>query len=289
MPLYKLLKTPFFGKFMVPWRNPLTSEQQKEWERISVKSKSGSAISMMYAKPFNENAKATIVMGHPMGKEAKAYFLKNGYTDLLRSNHYNVVVFDINGFGESASGNFAYHDDIVAVSKKAKEVFSTVPIGYHGISLGGQMAVIAFTDATHQYDFAIIESAATTLDEYWINFPIAYKALQILNFMLPKYKAKIRMVDRIKDAKKLQSILFIYSEKDELTPIEMGERFLKNSSIPANLWRVKNAGHAQMMKSEHREDYENKILEYFNGAVYKMQKRKSYNNYFTKSSTNNPS
>jgi pimeloyl-ACP methyl ester carboxylesterase len=244
MLLYKLLKKPFFGKFMVPWRNPLALAEQKEWERISVKSKSGSNIQCLIAKPHNSIAKATIVMGHPMGKEAKGYFLKNGYTDLLRSNHYNVVVFDINGFGESVCGNFAYHDDIVAVSKKAKEVFNAVPIGYHGISLGGQMAVIAFIDNDHQFDFAIIESAATTLDEYWINFPAAYKALKLLNFVLPKYRVKIRMVERIRDAKKLKSILFIYSEKDELTPVQMGERFLKNSKIPATLWTVKNAGHA---------------------------------------------
>lgn len=258
---------------MVPWRNPLSEEQQKDWQKVLVKSKSGSAINMMYAKPFADIAKATIVLGHPMGKEAKGYFLKNGYTDLLRSNDYNVVVFDINGFGESASGNFAYHDDIVAVSEKAKEIFGAVPIGYHGISLGGQMAIIAFTDSAHQYDFAIIESAATTLDEYWINFPMAYKALQVLNFILPKYRAKIKMVERIKDAKKLKSILFIYSEKDELTPVEMGERYIKNSTIPADLWVVKNALHAQIMRSVHKEAYENKILQYFDEAVDAIQKK----------------
>jgi len=267
MLIYKLLKKPFFGKFMVPWRNPLTDEQQKDWRKIIVKSKSGSSIQCMAAKPFTTSAKATIVLGHPMGKEAKGYFLKNGYTDLLRSNSYNVILFDINGFGESTHGNFSYHQDIITVSKKAKEIFPELPLGYHGISLGGQMATIAFTYDDHQIDFAIIESAATTLDDYWINFPAAYKALQVLNFILPKYKAKIKMVERIKEAKKINSILYIYSEKDELTPVEMGKRFLQNTIVPANLFTVKNAEHAQIMKSEHREEYQNKILHYFNEAV----------------------
>lgn len=52
----------------------------------------------------------------------------------------------------------------------------SIPIGYFGISPGGQMATIAFADETHKYDFAIIESAATGLDEFWIHFPTACKS-----------------------------------------------------------------------------------------------------------------
>ena len=64
---------------------------QKNWTEFSVLSKSGATLSGLYA--ITDNPKATIVLGHPMGKEAKGYFLKNGYTDLLLSNGYNVVIF----------------------------------------------------------------------------------------------------------------------------------------------------------------------------------------------------
>ena len=79
--MYKLLKVPFFGRFMVKWQNPLTETQQKEWQKIYTKSKSGGIIHGLFAKAWTENPKATIVLGHPMGKEAKAYFIKNGYTE----------------------------------------------------------------------------------------------------------------------------------------------------------------------------------------------------------------
>ena len=252
---------------MVKWRNPLTPEEQKEWLSLRVKSKSGGIIYGLFAKAFTSVAKATIVLGHPMGKEAKAYFIKNGYTDLLRKNGYNTLLFDINGFGESPHGNFSYFEDIVAIGKEAARLSSGLPVGYHGISLGGQMATISFADETHTYDFAIIESAATTLGDFWIKFPAAYKALQVFNFLLPKFKKKINMQERIKEAKRLRSLLLIYSNTDDWTPVAMGKVFLANSSVPTELWTVDNAEHAAIMKSAHRAAYEEKIISYFDSQV----------------------
>ncbi len=265
--MYKILKKPFFGRFMVKWQNPLPLEQQSEWQRLQTRSKSGGIISALFAKALTEKAKATIVLGHPMGKEAKGYFIKNGYTDLLRKNGYNTLVFDINGFGESTHGNFSYFEDIVAIGIKACELTPDLPIGYFGISLGGQWATIAFADATHKYDFAIIESAATSLPEFWIHFPVAYKVLMVLNFFLPQYKRKINMQERIKDAKRLKSMQLIYAMNDDWTPVSMGKVFEKNSPVPTNLWTVKNAKHANIMKSEHKTEYEEKIIQYFNSQT----------------------
>jgi alpha-beta hydrolase superfamily lysophospholipase len=265
--MYKFLKKPFFGRFMVRWHNPLPSEQQTDWRPITTKSKSGAEIKGLFATPLVGEARATIVLGHPMGKEAKGYFLKNGYTDMLRNNGYNTLIFDLNGFGESEHGNFSYFEDIVAISIVAAELTPEVPIGYHGISLGGKFATIAFADPTHRFDFAIIESATTTLDEFWVHFPIAHKTLKVLNFFLPAYKKRVSMIDRIKEAQRLQSLLLIYSETDDWTPVEMGRRFQKNSPIAAELWTVKNAKHAAIMKSEHKAEYQAKILDFFHRAT----------------------
>lgn len=265
--MYKLLKKPFFGRFMVKWLNPLTTEQQKDWEPLQTRSKSGGTIYGLFAKALTEKIKATIVLGHPMGKEAKGYFLKNGYTDLLRKNGYNVLVFDINGFGESTHGSFSYFEDIVAIGIKASALTPHIPIGYHGISLGGQWAIMSFADETHKYDFAIIESAATSLAGFWIKIPTAYKFLKVLNFFVPKYKKKINMQERIKEAKWLKSLLLIYSNNDDWTPITMGEIFKANSPVPTELWTVENANHAAIMKSKHKTEYQEKIISYFNSQT----------------------
>jgi alpha-beta hydrolase superfamily lysophospholipase len=269
--IYKLLKKPFFGKFMVKWRNPLTEEEQKGWERFAVKSQSGSLIQGMFAKTTQKQIKGTIVLGHPMGKEAKGYFLKRNYTNLLRENGFNTVVFDINGFGESGHGNFSFFEDIIAVSKKTKELFPNLPIGYHGISLGAMYSTIAFADVSHQFDFAIVESSSTTLAEFWVQFPMAYKVLKTISTVMPKYEKKIAFKDRIKEVKHLQSILFIYSEKDSWVPVHMGRILQENANVPTEFWLAKDAEHAEVMKSTDKEAYQERILKFFNQEVIKYR------------------
>ena len=271
--IYKILKRPFFGSFMVKWKNPLTEDEKKEWQNISIKSKSGAVIQGLFANSKTENEKATIVLGHPMGKEAKGYFLKRDYTNLLRENGFNTVVFDFNGFGESTHGNFSYFHDITAIGQKAKELTPNLPIGYHGISLGAMYSTVSLTDETHKYDFAILESSATSLASFWIQFPFAYKVLQVMSFLLPKYKRKIEFQNKVKEVKHLQSILYIYSEADTWVPVSMGEILKTNTSVPAEFWLAKDAEHAKMMKSSDKEVYQERILEYFNKETIKTNNK----------------
>lgn len=265
--IYKLFKRPFVGSFMVKWRSPLTEEEKSEWQSVTAKSKSGGLIKGLFAKARTSHPKATILLGHPMGKEAKAFFLKNGYTDLLRDNGFNTLIFDFNGFGESTNGSFSYFEDLLAIAATVPAITPGLPIGYHGISLGGQWALISFADKSHPFKFAIVESASATAEEFWIKYPAAYKMLKVLNFLLPKYAKKVRPVERIKEVKNLQSLLLIYSHTDEWTPFEMGERLKANSPVPTELWTVDNAQHAAIMKSAHQESYKQKIIGYFNDAV----------------------
>ena len=75
------------------------------------------------------------------------------------------------------------------------------------------------------------------------------------------------MVERIKEAINLNSILYIYSQSDKWTPVSMGERFQQNTPVPAELWTVEDAEHALIIKSAHAEEYKSKILSFFNKAV----------------------
>lgn len=271
--LYRLLKKPFFGRYMVRWQNPLIEEQRREWQPVTAASRSGATVRGLFA-PSRADAgppKATIVLGHPMSKEAKGYFLKNGYTDLLRRHGYHVLVFDLNGFGESGHGNFSYFEDIVAIGNAVLARTPELPLGYFGISLGGQWATIAFADPHHPYDFAIVESAATTLDEFWVRFPAAHRALRLLTWLLPAFARTINMVERIKEARGLKSLLLIYSEADAWVPVEMGRRFQANSRVPAELWTLPEGQHAQLMKSPGRAAYEAKIVDYFDRAVARQR------------------
>jgi fermentation-respiration switch protein FrsA (DUF1100 family) len=264
--MYKLIKKPFFGPYMVKWKNPLTENEKMNWKQYIIKSKSNSEITGLFANGKNK-IKGTIVLGHPMVKPAKGYFLKNGYTEILRENGYNVFVFDFNGFGESKTGNFSFFYDIIAVGNKVKEIAPNLPIGYHGISLGAMWSIIAFTEKNSPYNSAIIESAPTTLDEYWVKYPFAYKILKTMNYIFPKYKKKINMLERFSEIQNLKSILLIYSKKDEITPISMAKKFMNKSIIPIELYTVDNANHANIIGSSYKKEYLDKIINYFNNQL----------------------
>ncbi len=264
--MYKLIKKPFFGSFMIQWRNPLSMEERKEWKPISFNSRSKARLRGLVAASKTTSAKGVIVLGHPMGKEAKGYFLKNGYTDLLRENGYHVLVFDINGFGESTVGNFDYFEDIRAAGYEAQKHYPNIPLGYMGISLGGQFATIAFAEE-HPFEFAIIESAANTLEDFWVHYPMAFKVLKLMYFLMPNYRKRIRMIDRMKEANGLKKLLLIYLDHDEVILKEAGPNFKRASPLPTELVVFKNAKHAQLAKSENREKYFQLIVDYFNSQT----------------------
>ncbi|NBO79479.1 MAG: alpha/beta hydrolase, partial [Actinobacteria bacterium] len=65
----------------------------------------------------------------------------------------------------------------------------------------------------------------------------------------------------------LKAILFVYSEIDNLTPIHMGKVLNENCSISSELWTIKNATHANSMKSEHKKEYEQKIIAFLDSQI----------------------
>ena len=85
--------------------------------------------------------------------------------------------------------------------------------------------------------------------------------------LLPGYTRSIRMVERLKEARNRKSLLLIYSETDDWTPVEMGRRFQRNSPVPTELWTVPVGRHAQLMKSAHKAAYEAKMVAYLNQAT----------------------
>jgi pimeloyl-ACP methyl ester carboxylesterase len=266
--VYKQLKKPFFKRFMVNWRNPLTPDQQKEWEIHQVKSKSNSVIQLWIS--YIPEAKATIVLGHPMGKEAKGYFLKRGYPERLKSQQYNVVVFDLNGFGESSHGNFNYFSDITAVLQKTKKLTPHIPIGYHGISLGSHYGILSFVEDNPPVDFTILESATSNMKAFWHRFPAAMKTIQLFSFFAPKYAKRIDFLERSKSLKTPQHILFIYSQKDDWTPISIGEKLIKYCSTETSLLILKEAPHAEVTKSSDKEIYWKHILDFYQKNISKL-------------------
>lgn len=260
--LWQLLKRPFFGRFMVPWRNPLSDAARQDWTIEKVVSRSGADLVAWFAHA-RRPARATVVLGHPMGKDAKGFFLTHGYADLLRDHGLNVVVFDFNGFGESPQGSFAFQEDVLAVGRVAKQLTPTLPIAYHGISLGGQWGALAMASAEHPFELAIIESAATSLPEFWVRETIPRLTFVLAAVLTPGYLRRIHAVERFREARGLRHVLFVYSRVDDWTPLWMGERYREACPVPSTMWVADSAEHARIMRSNEREAYIGQLLSFY--------------------------
>lgn len=257
---YQFLKRPFFGRYMVRWQNPLPPAEECDWTSFTIASNSGGTLHGRY-RTSATNPVGTIVLAHPMGKEAKGYFLKNGYADLYNRCGLNVVLFDFNGFGESSHGNFSYFEDILASANYARRKFPQGPLFYHGISFGALWGIIAFTH-DHPFDFVILESSPTTLEEFWKRFPVAYITLRLFSFVMPRYARKIRMIDRVSELKRICSMLLVYSETDTYVPISMGAQIAHRSNVATTLWTIPQAEHIKIVKSEFKEIYFERLAQF---------------------------
>ena len=143
-----------------------------------------------------------------------------------------------------------------------------------GANYSAMYSTVAFADVKHKFDFAIVESSSTTLAEFWVQFPFAYKVLKTLSVMMPKYEKKIDFKAQIKEVKHLQSILFMYSENDSWVPVHMGKKLQENTNVSTEFWLAKDAEHAEIMKSTDKEKYQARILKFFNQEVVKYNDSK---------------
>ena len=276
--MVKLLKKAFFGAYMVDnWVNPLDDADQKEWSKIYFDSASNGKICALYTKAPEDQQKGTIVIGHPMLKTAKGYFLKSEYPKLLKENGFNVFLFDLNGFGDSSNAGFKFYEDVFAAGAKAKELFPEGPVGYHGVSLSALWAPPAFVNRYHDFNFAVLESSYTAVSDHYRKRPLLNMMFKSLAIFRPGLYSKMKAHEQLKQVKNLQSILFIYSKKDTVTPLEMGERLRNSCKIITDMLVLENVDHVEVLQSEEKEVYLDKLLQYFNAQqLHYFRRRNKY-------------
>lgn len=241
---FRLFKKPFFGRFQKEWRWPSGYIERSSWEPVKFISMTHSIISGLYGPAIKMKPKGTIVCCHPMGTMAKGFFLKNGIADRFRIEGYNILLFDFNGFGESTDGNFYLNKDILAAGLYAKEKDSSLPVGLYGISFGAAMALCAFSKINNPYKAAVLESPFTTLAEYWSKFPIPSMVLKTGSTILPWKEREVRPIYHAERIKNTTDILWIYSDTDTDTPLDMGRRFMETCNINSQLMVIPGAKHA---------------------------------------------
>lgn len=250
---HQILRKPFFGRFEVPWSWPEQISQQG-WEAVTIPVQQQATLAG-YWKSAN-NAKATLVLAHPMGKSAKAFWLRYGHADFFLKNGYNVLIYDANGFGESRGFSFAYPNDVYAAGIFAQRKSPDLKVGLIGASFGAAWGLCALAQAEHPFQLAIFEGVFPTLPDFWKHYPIAHAVLKVSNFVMPKFKRELNPLLKSSQIQQQPPILLMYSDSDIYTPPRFGHQ-LKAS--------LSNTTHVEMFtvtKAEHTHIYRDQPEQY---------------------------
>lgn len=255
---HRILRKPFFGRFEVPWTWPQAIPQQG-WEAVSIPVSAQHTLAGYWKSA--ENAKATVVLAHPMGKSAKAFWLRYGHADLFIANGYNVLIYDANGFGESQGFSFQYPNDIYAAGVFAQNKAPELNVGLIGASFGAAWGLCSLAQANHPYKMAVLEGVFPTLPEFWKHYPVAHAVLQASNIVVPKFNRELNPLRKSGQIKQKPPILLMYSESDIYTPPIFGHK-LKAALEPhtsVELHTVQSAEHTHIYRDQ-PEQYQARVL-----------------------------
>ena len=223
--LHRILRKPFFGRFEVPWAWP-DGEDRSAWERVTIRSGTGSELAGLWGAARSD-AIGTLVLAHPMGKAAKGFWLRQGHARLFRDSAFNVLVFDANGFGESAASSFDYPADILAAGLWAQARAPQLQVGLVGASFGAGWGLCAMARAGSPYKLALLEAAFPTLPDFWKHYPAAHAALRASQLVWPAFERNLRPEREAPKVIGRPAVLMIYGDQDRYTPPEHGHRLLR--------------------------------------------------------------
>lgn len=267
---YRWFKKPFFGRFVRPWRWPENTDQS-QWQYRAIESKSGSILSTLTALAHTPEAKGAVLMVHPMGTIAKGFWLKHGHGELLRKSGYHVMVFDLNGFGESTSTTMDYPLDVLAAGNLLQIIFPDLPIAVLGASMGASMSICAMSHVRHPFKAAIIESAFPTLLHFWSRYPVPKLGIQLTKLIYPAGERRMHPVYAAKHLVGHPSILLLYGDKDIYTPIKDGRLLFDALSrvTHTEFWQVKDAEHTLAYQTQ-TDEYANKVITFLDKHLSKI-------------------
>lgn len=268
---YQIFKKPFFGRFMKPWRWP-ESINQSQWQRLSVDSQSGATLAALCGPAHTTSVKGAVLMSHPMGVAAKGFWMKYGHAELLRQAGYHVMLFDLNGFGESTSTTMDYPLDVLAAGQALQAMYPDLPVAVLGASMGAAMSVCAMSQPDHPFKAAVLESAFPTLLHFWSRYPVPRLGVKFGKLIHPAGERRLRPLHAAENLVGSPDVLLIYGEADEFTPVKDGKLLYQalNQKTQTEFWQVPNAEHTHAF-SVQPEEYTKRVIEFLDAKLVSQQ------------------
>jgi alpha-beta hydrolase superfamily lysophospholipase len=240
------------------------------YENIELEAEQGLKLRGYLIHALGKKPLGTVIQLHGIGSCKETYIPFAGF---LAKHGFNVLIYDQRAHGDSDGRycTFGQYEklDVSKFVDALKKRFPKLPIGIHGSSLGGAVALQALAH-DKRIGFGIVESTFNTLEnvvvEYgrdYFKFRSTWLAKRILNkaAVIARFNPfDIKPVEACKDIE--QPILLAHGDMDEKIPIGFNQdNFSALKSQDKEFYIVKGANHDNVGEIG-GEVYRQKILDF---------------------------
>lgn len=208
-----------FVRNALGWRPPARTwpiRTQIPWQPLRFPGNSGADLAGRWfpaAEP-----RGTVVLVHPDRRSAQQWFLTRGWVEFLLDHRFNVLTFDMAGFGESRGGSTYLLEDVAAACRVARDRSEGLPIHLVGVSLGAFSAINA-APRLGFIESLILESPFPSFNA-WYGRGWGRAAMAAFDRLFPRTAALIQADRNIAQAQ-ARRLLVVGSRRDEVTPIDL--------------------------------------------------------------------
>ena len=269
--LFEELAMPYMP--ILPWKrtSALTpADYGLRSDSLAIEVDSGLILRGYFIHANVPKPKATIILLHGIGgfKEGNLTFSK-----ILADNGYNTILYDQRAHGKSDGKycTFGFYEkkDVSKFIDVANLKYANLPVGIHGASLGGAVALQALA-YDKRLQFGIIESTFNTLEDVVIEYGRGYFKFRS-RWLAQRILSKAADIAQFKpfDVKPVESctqieqpILMVHGDCDEKIPLDFNKlNFEALKSQNKEFYTVCGAGHDNVGEIG-GEKYLNKMLSF---------------------------
>lgn len=243
-------------------------------------------VKIWISEVFVDNPKAVIIYLSGIQQPSVTYFY--GHSKWMRNNGYATILLEVRGHGNSDGERICLgYDEVLDVKAvveyiKEQEKYKDAPIVFHGVSMGGAIAINSF-GSIEEADGLIAMSAYSSFED------VVYDAMR--NYHIPQFICEMEKqlvrgwlkfvfgekINMLKPVKQIANIgdrpalLIACTGDTEVPPVNM-QRLLDKAPANCESWLRDSWEHfivqdCNFVNMEQDEEYCKKILEFLEKRV----------------------
>ncbi len=262
------------------WRAPVQPPMggERRFRRVDFPSANGVRLAGWYGEGKGGRGTATIIVCHGWAADKRDML---GLSVALRAAGFDVLVFDLHAWGESARGPVTFGDretgDVLGAVRfvKGQRPGRAHRIGLLGFSMGAAAAIRATAQST-DVDALVADASYARLDvqagRFFQRFtgplwPVVYAPARWFGERLGGTAidtiSPLQVIGRITP----RPILIIHGTRDRVVDVDDARQLYRAAGPPKFLWLIEGAGHSETRRLAPAAQWDARVTGFFREAL----------------------